>query len=49
MDRANRRNLYGLGCSERAFFEGAQANQDGVMRWGGIADPNGYAGQAHMC
>lgn len=43
------RNLHGLGRSERAFFEGAQAHQDGAVRWGDIADASGYADQAHMC
>ncbi|MDD2180052.1 AraC family transcriptional regulator [Acidovorax sp. D2M1] len=43
------RNLHGLGRSERAFFEGAQAHQDGAVRWGDIADASGYADQSHMC
>jgi len=43
------RNLHGLGRSERAFFEGAQAHQDGAVHWGDIAQASGYADQAHMC
>ena len=37
-----------LGRSERAFFEGAQAHQDGAVHWGDIAQASGYADQAHM-
>ena len=43
------RNLHGLGRSERAFFEGAQAHQDGAVHWGDIAQTSGYADQSHMC